>query len=128
MWVATRQQLPARRLQPSLVQLRHGATDTTLRGGGTLPVLQSLQTARLLSPDDATVLTEAYRFCSRVRNRLFLQAGRPRDSLPADPAEVTRLARSLGYDLHPRATLREDYRRLTRRARRVVERQFYGEV
>ena len=70
---------------------------------------------------------EAYDFCSHVRNRLFLQAGRPRDSLPTDAEESNRLALSLGFDVHPRATLREEYRKVTRRARRVVERRFYAE-
>ena len=36
-------------------------------------------------------------------------------------------ARLLGYTHHPEAELRDDYRRLTRRARRVVERVFYGQ-
>jgi glutamate-ammonia-ligase adenylyltransferase len=110
-----------------LLQLQHGAADAAVRGGGTLGALCSLEEAELLSSGDASVLAEAYRFCARVRNRLYLQAGRPRDSLPADPAEVTRLARSLEYDLHPRTSLREDYRRLTRRSRRVVERVFFGD-
>jgi hypothetical protein len=37
--------------------------------------------------------------------------------------ELARLARSLGTTA---AELRDDYRRVTRRARRVVERRFYG--
>jgi hypothetical protein len=32
----------------------------------------------------------------------------------------------LGYVGRPQAALRDDYRRITRRARRVVERVFYG--
>jgi hypothetical protein len=32
----------------------------------------------------------------------------------------------LGFTLHPQQSLREQYRRLTRRARAVVERVFYG--
>ncbi|HTT85955.1 MAG TPA: hypothetical protein VMF60_01185, partial [Acidimicrobiales bacterium] len=47
----------------------------------------------------------------------------PGDALPTEPAALSRLARSLG--ITPSA-LRDEYRRLTRRARRVVERLFYG--
>jgi glutamate-ammonia-ligase adenylyltransferase len=36
------------------------------------------------------------------------------------------LARMLGYTHRPQQSLRDDYRRLTRRAREVVERIFYG--
>jgi hypothetical protein len=32
----------------------------------------------------------------------------------------------LGYVHQPATSLRDDYRRVTRRARRVVEREFYG--
>jgi glutamate-ammonia-ligase adenylyltransferase len=108
-----------------LLQLRHGAAALPLRTASTLAGLHALGDADLISPEQAQILEASYRFCARVRNRLFLQAGRPRDSLPADPAEVTRLARSLSYARHPRTTLREEYRRLTRRARRVFEALFY---
>jgi glutamate-ammonia-ligase adenylyltransferase len=110
-----------------LLQLRHRAAEPGILEPGTLPALRALGASGLLGQQDAAVLEEAYRFCARVRNRLFLQAGRARDSLPVDPAEVTRLARSLGYTSHPRTALREEYRRVTRRARRVFERIFFGE-
>jgi glutamate-ammonia-ligase adenylyltransferase len=89
--------------------------------------LDALEAAGHLGPAPAEALRSAYAFCARVRNRLFLQEGRPRDSLPADPAAVTRLARSLGYEANPRAGLREEYRRVTRRGRRAFEAVFYGE-
>ena len=41
-------------------------------------------------------------------------------------SESERLGRLLGYVHQPRSSLRDDYRRLTRRARRVVERVFYA--
>jgi hypothetical protein len=45
------------------------------------------------------------------------------DSLPSSPERLSRLARSLGTTA---VALREDYRRVTRRSRRVVEHLFYG--
>jgi glutamate-ammonia-ligase adenylyltransferase len=69
------------------------------------------------------VLAEAYRFCERTRNRWFLVNSAPGDSLPQQPEKLARLARSLGTT---GPDLREEYRRVTRRARRVVERLFYG--
>jgi len=41
--------------------------------------------------------------------------------------EAERLARLMGYSRQPVTSLRDDYRRLTRRARAVVERVFYGQ-
>jgi [glutamine synthetase] adenylyltransferase / [glutamine synthetase]-adenylyl-L-tyrosine phosphorylase len=109
-----------------LLQMTHGATHPGVVTASTIDGLDALADAGLLAADDAATLGEAYRFCARVRNRLYHQAGRVRDSLPTDPEQAARLAVSLGYDLHPRTALREDYRRVTRRARRVVDRVFYG--
>ena len=51
------------------------------------------------------------------------QIGRAVDSLPTGPEELRSLASSLGFD---RASeLREEYRRVTRRARKVFETRFY---
>jgi glutamate-ammonia-ligase adenylyltransferase len=101
-----------------LLQLRHG-----VRAPGTMAALRLLATGGVLDPGDAEVLMTSYRFCERARNRWFLIDGRPRGSLPGAPDQLLWLARSL--DLTP-STLREEYRRVTRRARRVVDRVFYG--
>ncbi len=101
-----------------LLQLQHG-----VRAPGTMPALVALEAAGALSPEDRAVLAEAYRFCERTRNRLFLVRGAPGDALPSRPEQLTRLARSLGTGPHD---LREQYRRTTRRCRAVVERLFYG--
>ncbi len=108
-----------------LLQQRHGGTMTSLRDPATLGALRAAAVAGLLPAPEVTALEEAYRFCTRARNRLFLQSGQGQDSLPTDPEEAIRLGLSLGFLDAPRASLREDYRRLTRRARRVVERRFY---
>ena len=108
-----------------LLQMGHGRDHPGVRIPSTLAALEALAGLGLIDTGDAAVLDEAYRFCARVRNRLFHQAGRTRDSLPVDPEQAGRLARSLGYEVHPRLALREEYRRVTRRARRVVERVFY---
>lgn len=109
-----------------LLQMRHGAEHPDVRTPSTLDGLRVLAAMELIPSGDAALLDAAYRFCARVRNRMFLRDGRRRDSLPDDPLDANRLARSLGYDSTPRSTLREHYRRTTRRARRVVEEHFFG--
>ncbi len=109
-----------------LLQMLHGDAVAEIRTASTVDGLRRLAGAGLLSTEDAAVLDAAYRFCAAVRNRLYLRAGRIRDSLPTDPEEAARLAVSLGYEINPRSALREEYRRVTRRARRVVDRVFYG--
>jgi glutamate-ammonia-ligase adenylyltransferase len=99
-----------------LLQLRH-----RVPGARTLGALDALVEAGHLPEDEADVLAEAYRFCERTRNRTFLVVGEG-DSLPLRPEQATPLARSLGETV---AGLRAEYRRVTRRARRIVERRFY---
>ena len=83
-------------------------------------------TALGLSSSEADALEQAYRFCERARNLRYLLTGTPGNSLPTDGSEAERLAVLLGYTHRPVTGLREDYRRLTRRSRAVVERVFYG--
>jgi glutamate-ammonia-ligase adenylyltransferase len=90
---------------------------------GTIQALRALEARGHVAGEDATVLEEAYRFCERTRNRWFLINGSGGDSLPQRPEELTKLARSLDTT---GPALRDEYRRVTRRSRRVVERIFYG--
>lgn len=101
-----------------LLQLRYG-----VRSPGTMAALGSLVAGGHLDGSDAAVLGDAYRFCERTRNRLFLVQASAGDSLPRQADQLSRLARSLSTTP---VGLREEYRRVTRRARRVMERLFYG--
>jgi len=101
-----------------LLQLQHQVAAT-----GTMAVLEALERAGALAHADRVVLGEAYRYCERTRNRWFLIKGEPDDSLPQSPEQLARLAQSLATTPQE---LRDGYRRVTRRARQVVERIFYG--
>ena len=100
-----------------LLQLSQG-----VRATGTMAALGRLVEAGALDLHDREVLAEAYRFCEHTRNRWFLVKGAPDDALPVQPKPLGHLARSLGTTP---AELRENYRRVTRRSRDVVERLFY---
>jgi glutamate-ammonia-ligase adenylyltransferase len=105
-----------------LLQMRTGT-----RAPSTMGALDRLSSAGVVSGDDADVLRAAYRFCERTRNRWWLVGSAPSavDALPQRPDDLSHLARSLGTTA---ARLRDEYRRVTRRARRVVERLFYGKA
>ena len=109
-----------------LLQLVHGAGHPEVRAASTFAALEHLRAAGLLTTADADALEGSYRFCERARNARFLLTGTPDDSLPSDAVTAVRLARLLGYVHRPQSALRDDYRKVTRRARRVVERVFYG--
>lgn len=108
-----------------LLQLQHAARAPEVRAPGTIEGLHRLAAAGVLEPDDAAVLEEAYRFCERARNARYLVLGQPGDALPGGADDV-RIGRLLGYSHQPRTELRDEFRRVTRRSRRVFERVFYG--
>ena len=106
-----------------LLQLLHGVPGT-----GTMATLEVLGEREILTPADVESLRASYRFCERTRNRWHLVGAlaggaSPGDALPTQADQLSHLARSL---VTTPSTLRDDYRRVTRRARRVVERAFYG--
>jgi len=101
-----------------LLQLQYG-----VRGPSTLPALDALVAKAAIPAEDAAVLATAWRFCEATRNRWFLVKGAPGDSLPSQADQLSRLARSLDTTA---TGLRNDYRRVTRRARAVVEERFYA--
>ncbi|MCX6432974.1 MAG: glutamate-ammonia-ligase adenylyltransferase, partial [Actinobacteria bacterium] len=60
------------------------------------------------------------------RNGVMLVRGRASDMVPVDVRELRSVAYILGYPVDQSGRMLEDYRRITRRARHVVERLFYG--
>ncbi|KAA1416872.1 bifunctional [glutamine synthetase] adenylyltransferase/[glutamine synthetase]-adenylyl-L-tyrosine phosphorylase [Nocardioides humilatus] len=108
-----------------LLQLRHGAEVAGLRTAQTLAALDAAVAADLISRDDADVLTEAWRTASRVRNAATLARGKPVDQMPRPSRERRAVAGILGYPLDQSDAMVNDYLRVTRRARAVVDRVFW---
>ncbi|MER7129320.1 bifunctional [glutamine synthetase] adenylyltransferase/[glutamine synthetase]-adenylyl-L-tyrosine phosphorylase [Streptosporangium saharense] len=110
-----------------LLQLRHAGPLPSLRTTRTLETLRAAVTEGLLSETDEAALAGAWRLASRVRDAIMLVRGRAADSIPVDVRERALISRTLGYPPDDSGDLVEDYRRVTRRARLVMERVFYGE-
>lgn len=109
-----------------LLQLRYAGTLASLRTTRTLDALRAAAAEGLLAPADEAVLAEAWRFASRIRDAIMLVKGRPGDSVPRDSGERKLVAQTLGYPPDGSEDFLDDYRRVTRRARQVVDRVFYG--
>jgi len=107
-----------------LLQLQHGMEHPEIRTASTAEALHRLMEASILDRDDAEILGEAYAFCERARNARYLVTGKPGDSLPIG-ADAARLGLLLGYVHHPETLVRDEFRRVTRRSRRVVDRVFF---
>jgi glutamate-ammonia-ligase adenylyltransferase len=109
-----------------LLQLQHGAELEALRTPMTLPALRAAAEAGLLAPDDAATLEQAWTLTSKVRDVLVLVRGRATASLPSSGRELAGVARARGYPAGAQGAFLDEYRRVARRARGVVEKTFYG--
>jgi len=108
-----------------LTQMRSGGTHPELRTQGTLEALEAAARLRLIEDAAALALGEAFGFLSDVKDALEIDRRVHAEAIPASPEEQLALARRLGYEEYPRQTFLEDYRRITRRARRAMERVFF---
>ena len=109
-----------------LLQLMHGAAHNELRVTSTMGALERIAAAGLIEDADTEALRDAYRLCERARNALHLLTNSEGDSLPVRSEVAEPLGRMLGFAHRPQTSLRDEYLRVTRRARAAVERVFYG--
>lgn len=109
-----------------LFQMRHGWAEPGLRTTRTREALAATHAAGLISTEDAQILDEAWVLATRVRNGVMLVRGRAGDTFPSDGRELGAVGRYLGYGPGRVGDMLDDYRRITRRARAVVEELFYG--
>lgn len=110
-----------------ILQMQYAHRVPELRTTQTLAALDAAVRAELISASDAGALSDAWRIATAIRNANILVRDRASDLVPTDSAELRAVAFALGYPPEEPGRLMEDYRRITRRARRVVDRVFYGE-
>jgi glutamine synthetase adenylyltransferase len=79
------------------LQLMLGGRLPRLRTPTTLDALQRLKHARILAPDEARALQNAYIFLRTAEHRLQLQFGHQTHLLPTDPKARARLAKLMGF-------------------------------
>jgi glutamate-ammonia-ligase adenylyltransferase len=108
-----------------LLQMKHAWQVEGLRTTRTLEALDAAVEAELIPREDAEALRQAWSTASRLRNAIILVRGRASDSLPRDPREKAAVAHLCGYRPGESDELVNDYLRVTRRARVVVDHVFW---
>nr|WSX52164.1 bifunctional [glutamine synthetase] adenylyltransferase/[glutamine synthetase]-adenylyl-L-tyrosine phosphorylase [Streptomyces sp. NBC_00974] len=109
-----------------LIQMRHAWAEPGLRTTRTRRALAAAHAAGLIPTEEAQILDEAWVLATRVRNAVMLVRGRAGDTFPSDARELAAVGRYLGYTPGRVGEMLDDYRRITRRARAVVDELFYG--
>ncbi|MEW9870565.1 bifunctional [glutamine synthetase] adenylyltransferase/[glutamine synthetase]-adenylyl-L-tyrosine phosphorylase [Arthrobacter sp. HS15c] len=109
-----------------LIQLQHAGKHPELRTTSTVEALDAAAALQLLEKRDAELLAAAWRLASRIRSANVIWSGRASDLLPSSRRDLEAVARWCGYEPGQAGALEEDYLRLSRRARAVFEKVFYG--
>ncbi|MBK0418100.1 bifunctional [glutamine synthetase] adenylyltransferase/[glutamine synthetase]-adenylyl-L-tyrosine phosphorylase [Leucobacter sp. CSA1] len=109
-----------------LLQLRHGAEHAELRTVSTLSALAGADELGLIDAEGREALEEAWIFASQVRSALKLWTDRASDVLPFAREDLEGIAGVLGLPRGRTSELEERWLALSRRARAVFERAFFG--
>ncbi|MDO7882105.1 bifunctional [glutamine synthetase] adenylyltransferase/[glutamine synthetase]-adenylyl-L-tyrosine phosphorylase [Antiquaquibacter soli] len=110
-----------------LLQLQHGARVPGLRTTSTLEALAAAETEGFVDAADAGRLRDAWILASRARSAMTLWTAKTSDVLPTDHQQLEGVARLLEYPPGSASRFEDDYLRVTRLARQVFERRFYGD-
>ena len=109
-----------------LIQLENGTRIAGLRTTSTLSALEVARSEGFVTSTDAAKFRDAWILASRVRSAMVLWMTRTTDVLPTDRQQLDGVARLLEYPPGSATQLEEDYLRVTRLARAVFEKRFYG--
>jgi glutamate-ammonia-ligase adenylyltransferase len=109
-----------------LLQLQHANTLPALQNPATLASLDAIVDAGVMPADDAAQLKEAWLTATRARNALVLVRGRPTDQLPGPGRQLNSVAVAAGWSSGDGGEFLDNYLRVTRRAKAVVNKVFGG--
>jgi glutamate-ammonia-ligase adenylyltransferase len=109
-----------------LIELQHGHEVEALRTTSTLRALDAAVEAGFIPEGEAAKLRDAWIFASRARSAVTLWTAKTQDVLPGDRQQLDGIARLMGYPPGSANALDDDYLRVTRLARAVFEKRFYG--
>jgi glutamate-ammonia-ligase adenylyltransferase len=109
-----------------LLQLRHAHAVPALRNESTLQALDAIGAAELIPESDVAQLREAWLTATRARNALVLVRGKPTDQLPGPGRQLNAVAVAAGWRNGDGGEFLDNYLRVTRRAKAVVNNVFGG--
>lgn len=110
-----------------LLTMQNGPVSEQLRNTSTLFVLHELATAGVISSTDAEILKQAWITATVARNAIVLVQGKRKDQLPTSGKPLAQVAAAADWDSADAQGFLDDYLKKTRRARRVVDKIFWGE-
>lgn len=110
-----------------LLTMIHAHECEGLHNTSTLECLDVLAKSEFLAEDKAEILKEAWLVATNARNALVLVRGKRTDQLPQPGRQLAQVAGAAGWDPEDNHGFLENYLKITRRARQVVDEVFWGE-
>jgi glutamate-ammonia-ligase adenylyltransferase len=107
-----------------LLQLRHAHAVPALRNASTLQALDAIAAAELMPQSDVAQLRQAWLTATRARNALVLVRGKPSDQLPGPGRQLNAVAVAAGWRNGDGSEFLDNYLRVTRRAKTIVNKVF----
>ncbi|GAA4786752.1 bifunctional [glutamine synthetase] adenylyltransferase/[glutamine synthetase]-adenylyl-L-tyrosine phosphorylase [Corynebacterium canis] len=111
-----------------LLIMLHAHEVPGLHNTSTLECLDVIEQEGLLPKRQAETLRAAWLAATQARNALVLVRGKRTDQLPPPGPQLAQVAGAAGWDPTEYQQFLENYLRLTRRARQVVDEVFWGET
>ncbi|APT85149.1 glutamine-synthetase adenylyltransferase [Corynebacterium aquilae DSM 44791] len=111
-----------------LLTMEHAHTISELHTPSTLTALDIIENTQLIPEKDVATLRTAWLTATHARNALVLVRGKRTDQLPQPGPQLVQVAVAAGWDKHHYQEFLENYLKVTRRARRVVDEVFWGET
>ncbi|MFD1860810.1 bifunctional [glutamine synthetase] adenylyltransferase/[glutamine synthetase]-adenylyl-L-tyrosine phosphorylase [Aeromicrobium camelliae] len=108
-----------------LLQLEYAHEHPALRTTRTIAAIDAAAEAGLLDRGDADILIESWRMVSRIRNGVVLLRAKSAESMVEAPDDRAGLAHLIGDGADRFEELMDRYLKITRQARKVVERVFW---
>ena len=110
-----------------LLILLHAHEVPELHNTSTLECLDVIEYHKLVDPEKVKILRTAWLTATDARNALVLVRGKRTDQLPPPGPHLAQVAGAAGWDPTEYQEFLENYLKVTRRARQVVDEVFWGE-
>ncbi|AKK11538.1 bifunctional [glutamine synthetase] adenylyltransferase/[glutamine synthetase]-adenylyl-L-tyrosine phosphorylase [Corynebacterium uterequi] len=113
-----------------LITLEHAHEIPGLHTTSTLDALAALaehDDPAVISAAQVHTLSDAWLLATRARNAIVLVRGKRKDQLPQPGPELAKVSGAAGWGASKYADFLDNYLKLTRRARNVVDEVFWGE-
>ncbi|AEQ07018.1 bifunctional [glutamine synthetase] adenylyltransferase/[glutamine synthetase]-adenylyl-L-tyrosine phosphorylase [Corynebacterium pseudotuberculosis] len=111
-----------------LLTLMHAHQYQDLHTPSTLHALDALQKHSIISPEKVEILRTAWLIATQARNAIVLVKGKRADQLPQPGPQLAAIAGAAGWDPNDNQEFLDNYLKVTRRARAVVDEVFWGEI